>query len=95
MKAFDKEQLWQYKTFWSMYDPRRKFAVVREFLARNLYDELKTIIGMKQAEYFADIMDANCISVAQRIIQKKEELAELEEQLAMYNKHAKKLKELY
>ena len=95
MKAFNKEQSFYHKTFWSRYEPKRKFAIVIEYLARNQYDELKTLLGMKQAEYFTDAMIAYCKSVDDQIIQKKEELAELEEQAARYDYYANKLKELY
>ena len=78
-----------------MYEPNRRFAVVKTFLANNENDELKTLLGMKQAEYFAELMIANSKSADEQIIQKKKELAKLELQAAHYDYYAKKLKELY
>ena len=94
MKVFDRHAD-MHKTFWADYCRKQRFAVVTSYLSKNAEQELQTIIGQKQAEYFADIMMSNSKHLAEQISYKKRDLAEMEEQLAKYDKYAKQLKELY
>ena len=94
MKVFNKHAD-MHKTLWAEYCHKQRFAVVTAYLNKNAEQELQTIIGEKQAEYFADIMISNSKHLAEQMSYKKKELAELEEMLAKYDDYANKLKELY
>jgi ubiquinone biosynthesis protein UbiJ len=94
MKVF-KRNADMHKTLWAEYCHKQRFAVVTSYLSRNAEQELQTIIGEKQAEYFATLMTGNSKHLAEQISYKKRELAELEEMLAKYDDYANKLKELY
>lgn len=93
MKVFDRHAD-MHKICWADYDHKQRFAVVSAYLSKNAEKELQTIIGQKQAEYFADIMMSNSKHLAEQISYKKRDLAEMEERLAKYDDFAKKLKEL-
>ena len=94
MKVFNKDAD-MHKTFWAEYCHKQRFAVVTSYLSKNAEQELQTIIGQKQAEYYAKLMSQNFDLMQAQISYKKKELAELEEQLAKYDNYAKRLKELY
>lgn len=94
MKVFNKNAE-MHKFMWLSYDPKQRFAVVRAFLKTNKEKELQTLLGQKQAEYFANIMTRNSKFMAEQISYKKRDIAELEKQLAEYDNFANKLKELY
>jgi ubiquinone biosynthesis protein UbiJ len=94
MKVFNRHAD-MHKISWADYCHKQRFAVVTSYLSRNAEQELQTIIGEKQAEYFATLMTGNSKQLAEQISYKKRDLAEMEEQLAKYDEYAKQLKELY
>ena len=94
MKVFNRHAD-MHKTLWADYCHQQRFAIVKSYLSKNAKQELQTIIGQKQAEYFADIMTCNSKHLAEQISFKKRDIAEMEEQLAKYDDYANKLKELY
>ena len=94
MKIFNKSAE-MHKLCWLDYSNYQRFAVVSTFLVRNGEKELQTLLGPEQAKYFKDIMAQNAKRLAEQISYKKRDIAEMEKQLAMYNDHANKLKELY
>jgi ubiquinone biosynthesis protein UbiJ len=94
MKVFNRPAE-MHKRFWADYCRKQRFAVITSYLSNNAEQELQTLIGQKQAEYYEQIMSQNIKFLQTQISYKKRDLAEMEEQLAKYDKYAKQLKELY
>lgn len=93
MKVFNRHAD-MHKICWEDYSHQQRFAVVTAYLKEDA-NQLKTIVGQKQAEYYTKVMSQNHDLLQAQISYKLKELAEMQQKLAMYDEYAKQLKELY